>query len=61
MLKILGYVILIQGVLGFGGLVLRDRAMGFVHTFADVPPAGYLALTLVGGLLAFWPARTGER
>ncbi|MCT9094141.1 hypothetical protein N4G70_35640 [Streptomyces sp. ASQP_92] len=56
----LGWVVGIQGVLGFAGAWFGDGPWGFLHKLVDVPTAGYLALAVAGIALAVW-GETGKK
>ncbi|ANW18730.1 hypothetical protein [Streptomyces clavuligerus] len=53
----IGWVTAIQGGLGAGGRLFGEGPWGLLHRWWDVPTSGYLALLLVGAVLAV----TGER
>ncbi|MGW1871540.1 hypothetical protein ACWCPS_39235 [Streptomyces mauvecolor] len=50
----IGWVIGIQGALGFAGARFGNGPWGFLHKLADIPAVGYLALAVVGAALAVW-------
>lgn len=53
-IAIVGWVVGIQGALGFAGRHFGDEPWGLFKQWWDIPTAGYLALLLVGAALAFW-------
>ncbi|KOU38155.1 hypothetical protein [Streptomyces sp. WM6378] len=56
----LGWVVGIQGALGFAGGLFGNGPWGFLHKIADIPPGGYLALLALGAVPAVW-AEMGKR
>ncbi|AZK95790.1 MULTISPECIES: hypothetical protein [Streptomyces] len=47
-LEIVGWFVLVQGVLGAGGLLFGDGPWGVVHQYWDLSVAAYLVLLAVG-------------
>lgn len=60
-ISIVGWVVGIQGGLGFFGRVFGDNPWGLVHKWWDVPTPGYLAMLVVGAALAFWAETNKNR
>uniref|UniRef100_A0AAU2UWN8 Uncharacterized protein n=1 Tax=Streptomyces sp. NBC_00003 TaxID=2903608 RepID=A0AAU2UWN8_9ACTN len=56
----IGWVVGIQGALGFAGEQFGNGPWGFLHKLIDVPRPGYLALAVLGAALAVW-AETGRK
>ncbi|MER0480846.1 hypothetical protein ABR737_21285 [Streptomyces sp. Edi2] len=51
---ILGFIIMIQGVMGFIGQVFFDHAWGLLPHWFDLPSAAYVGLFAAGAALAVW-------
>ncbi|MFJ8308855.1 MULTISPECIES: hypothetical protein [unclassified Streptomyces] len=56
----IGWVVGIQGVLGFAGAQFGNGPWGFLHKITDIPTAGYLALAVLGAAVAVW-AEMGKK
>ncbi|WP_438290464.1 hypothetical protein [Streptomyces sp. HUAS TT7] len=50
----IGWVVGIQGILGFAGSQFGNGPWGFLHKIIGVPTAGYLTLAALGTGLAVW-------
>ncbi|WP_327703562.1 hypothetical protein [Streptomyces decoyicus] len=50
----LGFIIMIQGVMGFVGQVFFDGAWGLLPHWFDLPSAAYVGLFAAGAALAVW-------
>lgn len=51
---ILGFIIMIQGVMGFIGQVFFGHAWGLLPHWFDLPSAAYVGLVAAGAALAVW-------
>ncbi|MDQ0844317.1 hypothetical protein [Streptomyces sp. V1I6] len=49
---IIGWVTGVQGVLGWAGLTFGDKPWGMLHTWWEIPAAGYIAVAVAGVALA---------
>ncbi|WP_433546285.1 hypothetical protein ACQPZG_15105 [Streptomyces sp. CA-294286] len=58
---VMGWIIGIQGVLGFSGRTWGDRDWGLLHLWFSPPTAVYLAMALVGAALAYWGETAKKR
>ncbi|MEW2524248.1 hypothetical protein [Streptomyces sp. NPDC047071] len=53
-IALVGWVVGIQGALGFLGRVFGGDSWGLIQKWWDVPTAGYAALFVVGAVLAVY-------
>ncbi|MFF7182913.1 hypothetical protein [Streptomyces sp. NPDC008121] len=60
-IAVIGWVTLVQGVLGAGGRMFGDQPWGLLHKWWDIPTAGYIALAIVGVAIAAWGEVTKKR
>ncbi|WEV26162.1 hypothetical protein OYE22_13845 [Streptomyces sp. 71268] len=51
---IVGIVVAIQGTLGVVGRVVGEKPWGVLQQWFDIPSGGYVALVVVGLVLAAW-------
>ncbi|MFE1766649.1 hypothetical protein ACFW81_20860 [Streptomyces angustmyceticus] len=50
----LGFIVMIQGVMGFIGQVFFDHAWGLLPHWFDLPSVAYAGLFAAGAALAVW-------
>ncbi|MFB7371651.1 hypothetical protein ACFC0D_17590 [Streptomyces sp. NPDC056222] len=60
-IAVIGWITLVQGVLGAGGQLFGDKAWGVLQQWWDIPTPGYVVLALAGIALAVWGETAKKR
>ncbi|MEU7583889.1 hypothetical protein AB0B50_40640 [Streptomyces sp. NPDC041068] len=60
-IAIAGWVVGIQGALGFAGRVWGDNPWGLLHKWWDIPTPLYAVLFVIGAALALYGETTKKR
>ncbi|WP_157248021.1 hypothetical protein [Nonomuraea typhae] len=61
MRAIVGFIVLIQGVVGFVGLTFFDSRWGLLHRLVELPSWAYLIIALAGAGLIMWGESAKKR